>query len=255
MRYPLHEPDADTMSAPTLGLARDASVALLRSSHPGAAVVVAMLNDIGWAVEVVEPAMLNGMDGARFDLVVMCAAEISAELLIAITAAAHDPDTRVFVIAEENSPQQIRDVLQAGGDDYLQYPFSAEECLARMRALTARARSVGDRRRQGLLTFDYADRAVSAGPTRVQLTAREWSVLIALLEAEGSPVTSANLCEHGYVFGDLSESALAAIVGRIRRKMQVSGFLAISIVTVRGRGYVARFRRESDSFAAATKIR
>lgn len=243
------------MTVQASGLARDASVALLRSSHPGAAVVVAMLNDIGWAVEVVEPASINAMGGVRFDLVVICAAEISADLLIAITAAAHDPDTRVFVISEENNPQQIRDVLQAGGDDYLQYPFSAEECLARMQALTARARSVGDRRRQGQLTFDYLDRAISAGPTRVQLTVREWSVLIALLEADGAPVTPANLSDHGYAFGDMSESALAAIVGRIRRKMQQSGFLAISIITVRGRGYVVRFRREADTFAVATKIR
>lgn len=256
MRYAIHEDGGDGMTSPAPDLAaRDASVAILRSQHPGAAVVSTMLTDVGWAVEVVEPPSITNADGARFDLIVICAAEITADVLVTVTAAAHDPDTRVFVISEENQPQQISDVLQAGGDDYLQYPFSAEECLARMSALTLRARIVGERRRQGQLTFDYADHVVSAGPTRVQLTVREWNVLIALLEAEGEPVTPANLAVHGYQLGTLSESALAAIVGRIRRKMQRAGFLAIAIITVRGRGYVARFRREADTFATATKIR
>ena len=230
-----------------------ATVAILRSEHPGVGLVESMLSGIGWNSEIIEQRLVEQDNPHHWNLIVICAAEISSELLVNVTAAAHDPETCIFVISEEKDPQRIRDVLRAGGDDHLQYPFSAEECLARMRALTSRARFVGDRRRQGQLTFDFADHAVSAGPARVNLTAREWDVLITLLEAEGGAVAASEIVSNGTPRG-MSESTLAEIVGRIRRKMRMTEFLAISIVTVRGRGYCARFRREEDSFTAATKI-
>jgi DNA-binding response OmpR family regulator len=254
MRYPFDEYGTGAMVSHVSNLnAEGATVAILRSQHPGAALVKSMLGGIGWDAEIVERSMVEQDNAHNWDLIVICAAEINSDVLVNVTAAAHDPDRRVFVISEEKEPQQIRDVLRAGGDDHLQYPFSSEECLARMRALTSRARVIGDRRRQGQLTFDFADHVVSAGPTRVSFTTREWDVLIALLNADGQAVTAIELANHGTLRA-LSEPALAAIVGRIRRKMRAAEFLAVTIVTVRGRGYCARFRRETDSFVTATKI-
>ncbi len=83
--------------------------------------------------------------------------------------------------------------LEIGADDYLGKPFSMRELIARVRALIRRATEYGgeaklheiDRIRHGDLVIDKTGREVSYGKSRVELTRKEFDVLVLLASNPG----------------------------------------------------------------------
>lgn len=130
--------------------------------------------------------------------------------------------------------------LDAGADDYLVKPFAPEELVARMRAVKRRHAGLGaPRQRVGEAEVDLGAKAVWRRGQRVDLTAREWSVLEALALRPGRIVAKAEL--ERLVLGfesELASNALEVHVSALRRKL---GHEAIE--TVRGLGYRAGMER------------
>jgi two-component system, OmpR family, response regulator len=125
--------------------------------------------------------------------------------------------------------------LDAGADDYLVKPFEPEELAARLRAVSRRtgAGSARPRARFGALEVDLAARAALRDGSRVELTAREWAVLEALVLRAGRIVPKADLerLVHGS-HSDVTSNALEVHVSALRRKLGRG-----VIDTVRGLGY------------------
>lgn len=123
--------------------------------------------------------------------------------------------------------------LDSGADDFLVKPFAPEELCARLRALSRRLTGGTPSKVFGAVDVRLADKEVCLHGQRVELTAREWAVLEALVLRAGRTVSSSDL--QALVLGldgDLNSNALQVHVFHLRSKLGKN-----LIQTVRGLGY------------------
>jgi DNA-binding response OmpR family regulator len=134
--------------------------------------------------------------------------------------------------------------LDAGADDYLGKPFSVEELLARVRALTRRGpRWTESRRTFGRVVVDRDRRVVSVDGKRLALTVREFDIVALLAWRDSRVVPRDEVLEA--VWGDASERAAASLdvlVARIRRKL-AEHEVREAVRTVRQVGYAWALER------------
>ena len=141
---------------------------------------------------------------------------------------------RVLVVTARDAVADRVEGLDAGADDYLTKPFSLDELTARMRALLRRDVVREDNvLRHGDLALDTAAHAVTKGGRAIDVSAREFALLAALLERPGAALSKAQLEERIYRWGDEVESnAVEVHVHNLRKKLGSE-----TIRTLRGVGY------------------
>ena len=139
----------------------------------------------------------------------------------------------LIVTAREQVASRIAG-LDMGADDYLVKPFDPDELAARMRALRRRAAGRADAvLRRGELTVDPAARTVQRNGEPVELSMREFDVLLVLMEASPRVLSRTQLEERLYDWqSGLDSNAIEVHVHRLRRKLGDA-----VIRTVRGVGY------------------
>ena len=144
----------------------------------------------------------------------------------------------VLVLTARGEISERVEGLNLGADDYLAKPFSIDELVARVRALIRRnSGETLHRYRVNDLTLDLATRAVRRGSRRIDLTAREFSVLECLMRSPGRVFTRTQLCQHVWEYHFDPESNLVDVyIQRLRRKVD-DGEPVKLIQTVRGAGY------------------
>lgn len=125
--------------------------------------------------------------------------------------------------------------LDAGADDYVIKPFDLTELQARLRALLRRASHRADPViRHGRVALDPAARSVTLDGQAVELSAREFATLQALLMNAGRVLSKAQIEDKLYGWGEEIESnAVEVYVHHLRRKL-----FPDLIRTVRGVGYL-----------------
>lgn len=124
--------------------------------------------------------------------------------------------------------------LDAGADDYMVKPIDLEELSARLRALARRhAGRAAALITAGEIRIDPATREVWRADEPVELTAREYAVLMALARHPGALLTRAQIAEALYGWDDYIESnAVEVYIHHLRRKLGSD-----SIQNQRGLGY------------------
>jgi len=132
--------------------------------------------------------------------------------------------------------------LSVGADDYVTKPFSPRELAARVKAVLRRGQASvadsGDRLVFANIVVDLAARDVERDGRRIELSALEFDLLVALAEAPGRVLTRRQLLEKvwGYDFyGD--ERVVDVHVRSIRKALGDDASAPELIATVRGVGY------------------
>lgn len=147
--------------------------------------------------------------------------------------------------------------LDHGADDYIVKPFAIEELLARLRAVLRRVQiekrasgeAAGVQRviRFNDLTIETANRIVHRGDKTVDLTKREYNLLMTLIEHKNNVVTREQLLKKIWESDSKIETNVVEVYVRyLRNKIDVPGRSSY-IKTVRGTGYMVR-TDELDEF-------
>lgn len=147
----------------------------------------------------------------------------------------------IMVTAKGDDDEKIRG-LDAGADDYVTKPFSANELTARVRAVLRRSKLWDDRPEPALyfndLVVDFARRKVTLGSEEVKLTATEYRLLCYLMRNTGRVLTSDQILEKVWGEEYIGESHLLQVtMARLRQKLSDDARNSKYILTRPGIGY------------------
>jgi len=129
--------------------------------------------------------------------------------------------------------------LEVGADDYVVKPFSPRELVARVKAVLRRAQEAPGPsvRRIGELEVDEAKHLAAVKGMPVELTAKEFGLLCALMRANGRVLNREQLLEGVWGYANAEEIESRTVDVHIRRLREKLGSAARRIVTVKGVGY------------------
>ncbi|MCY2972268.1 MAG: response regulator transcription factor, partial [Planctomycetota bacterium] len=119
--------------------------------------------------------------------------------------------------------------------DYLTKPFSMAELFARLQALIRRSLGTGDNiiTIRGV-TINFGSKLVNVGRRKVELTAKEFSIIELLVLKKNRVMSRSDIYEHVYDANEDSMSNLVDVhISNIRKKLEVD-----IIETRRGLGYI-----------------
>ena len=149
----------------------------------------------------------------------------------------------IFLTAKGETKAKIKG-LTAGGDDYIQKPFSLEEVVARVQALLRRIghseQSFDDEKiSYADLELDEAKREVHRAGTYIDLSKREFDLLRYLLINADRVVSKVQILENVWDYDFIGDPGIVeTYVSYLRKKIDI--FEPPLIHTVRGVGYRLR---------------
>jgi two-component system copper resistance phosphate regulon response regulator CusR len=146
---------------------------------------------------------------------------------------------RVLVLSARDQVTDRIEALDSGADDYLVKPFSFDELLARLHALSRRPEQAQSPRLQlHDLCLDMRSRQVRVRGQPLALTPREFALLALLLRQRGRVFSRSEILDH--IAGSdttSSDRSVEVLVFGLRRKLAAGGHGGL-IKNRRGMGYV-----------------
>jgi two-component system copper resistance phosphate regulon response regulator CusR len=223
MRLLIIEDDENTARALESGLqAEGFFVAVARTGDDGFSILNTQSFDL-----VVLDWMLPGRDGIQ----------------ILKAARARGSKTPILLLTAHDAVADRVLGLESGADDYLVKPFAFAELIARIRTLLRRVAPPEPLQRQVAdVTVDLETRSVRRAGHRIELTPREFDLLVYLLRQPGQVVTRGMLAKD--VWREVSretplDNVIDVHIAHLRRKID-SGRSTPLIQTVRGVGFILR---------------
>jgi len=152
-------------------------------------------------------------------------------------------DTPILFLTALSSTSDVVQGLELGADDYLAKPFEPDEFLARIKANLRRFRTTPAAAqvmsfRDGDLIIDLPARQVMVRGVEVELTPREFDLLVVLARNANRVIPTMELIATawGTNYGDSAEN-LKPYIHYLRRKIELDPTQPSWIKTVRGVGY------------------
>jgi two-component system, OmpR family, response regulator QseB len=195
------------------------------------------LVDAGFAVDWVTDgrAAELALDNGVYDLAVLDLGLPKKDGMAILAALRSSGNAMPVLIASARDAVRDRIAgLEAGADDYVLKPFDLDELVARVRALLRRnAGSGSPMLKIGALVLDPLRKLVTHGDATVDLSAKEFAVLEALMQRPGAVLSRAQLEESVYGWGEeVGSNAIEVHLHHLRKKLG-----AAVIKNVRGVGY------------------
>ncbi|MEW5807071.1 MAG: response regulator transcription factor, partial [Acidobacteriota bacterium] len=141
----------------------------------------------------------------------------------------------IFLTAKSEEVDKVLG-LEMGGDDYITKPFSIRELIARVKAVIRRKEKVtpAERRKFGEILVDFARYEVMLKGKPVPLTAKEFALLKALIQAGGRVLTREKLLIDVWGMDYPGETRTVDVhIRKLREKLGETK----RIQTVKGAGY------------------
>lgn len=162
----------------------------------------------------------------KIDLVLLDLGLPDADGMEVISKVREWSDIPIIVVSARDQDREKVAILDAGADDYLTKPFSANELLARIRVSL---RHLYNNRKQeehpvlnvGGLTLDLNKRVVTRDGENIHLTPLEFKLFTLLFKNSGKVLTTQYIINEIYGVGYGSDTqALRALVASLRRKIE-----------------------------------
>ena len=149
-------------------------------------------------------------------------------------------DTPIIILSAKNQKQDKLSGLLLGADDYMEKPYDIDILLAKINGIFRRRYSM-DTLVSGDLSLNRAERKAERGGRPLEMTGKEFDLLLLLAENAGKTLTKEYL--FGRIWGSDSESepqTLTVHIKRLREKIEDDPRHPQRILTVWGVGYQFR---------------
>ncbi len=154
-----------------------------------------------------------------------------------------DQHTPILMLSALGTTDDKVTGLDVGADDYLVKPFEFKELLARVRALTKRGSGVAQTSnilRFADLEVNLDAKTVFRSETKIELTVREFNLLVYLIRNQGRVVSKAEIAERVWDMNfDSGTNVIEVYVNYLRKKVD-RDFPVKLIHTQFGMGYVLK---------------
>jgi DNA-binding response OmpR family regulator len=206
------------------------------------------LGDLGYEVRVMADglAAFHEARGQPYDLIILdLMLPGMAGLELCTQLRRQDNQTPILMLTAKSSELDRVLGLEIGADDHMTKPFSMPEFLARVKVIFRRIGGLGRQQdtpprdiKIGDLSIDVSKRRVVADNAPVELTAKEFDLLVAFTENPGKVWNRGQLLERVWGPGfDGYEHTVNSHINRLRAKIEPDTSEPRYILTVWGVGY------------------
>ena len=188
-------------------------------------------------------ALTAALRGAKPDLIlldIMLPGEDGISILRRLRSLPDTAAIPVILLTAKNTEYDKVIGLDSGADDYIAKPFGMMELVARIRAVLRRSQDKllsadSHPLTAGAISINERAHTVCVSGRDVQLTLKEYQLLVLLMKNQGAVLTRDVLLENIWGYGSESETRTVDVhIRTLRQKLGDSGAL---IETVRGVGY------------------
>ena len=149
--------------------------------------------------------------------------------------------TPVMFLTAKSETKDIVGGLDSGADDYMVKPFEFSELLARLRVMLRKQSGVKENiYRCGDLEVNVNDRTVRRAGKDINVSAKEFSVLVYLVRNQNIVVTREQIESNVWnIDNDIASNVVDVYIRFLRKKID-EGFENKMIQTIRGVGYILK---------------
>ena len=146
--------------------------------------------------------------------------------------------TPILFLTARDTVQETIEGLKAGANDYIKKPFSFDELIERIK-IHFRNTASHDKLVLGNITIDPSKHQVLLGNQEVNLTQREYELLVYLIKNKGKVCTRNQIIEDVWdIHFEYDTGVIDVFMNAIRKKLNLNKEEDL-IKTIRGVGYIA----------------